>query len=223
MPSTCVDCDAVPGQFCLYHGSPPTPCPAGSYCAGSTSRPALCHAGYYCTGGAESPTPSDEGLTGGRCPLGHFCPTGTSSAHTNPCPGGRYGAEEGLTNAMCSNPCPKGHFCHPGTALARTSPCPGGRYGVVEGLTNSSCSGLCAPNHFCDEGSVSRAASPCLAMRLAASSDRRPSRVVSTGGSCALPPPPQCQQLLRTLFLAVPRASSCRLRRATPLWLSASR
>lgn len=34
-----------------------------------------CLAGFWCKGGASSPTPVD-GLSGSKCPLGHYCPAG---------------------------------------------------------------------------------------------------------------------------------------------------
>lgn len=43
--------------------------------------------GYYCNGSTILPNPPD-GSTGGGCPLGHYCPTGTSVPFA--CPMGYY-------------------------------------------------------------------------------------------------------------------------------------
>lgn len=37
-----------------------------------------CSAGYYCTAQANTSTPTD-GVTGDVCPVGHYCPTGSTA------------------------------------------------------------------------------------------------------------------------------------------------
>jgi hypothetical protein len=50
------------------------------------------------------------------CPVGSYCPDGASDPL--PCPGGRFGAEEGLYTSSCSGPCTAGFFCPPGSTNA---------------------------------------------------------------------------------------------------------
>ena len=37
----------------------------------------VCSAGYYCLGSATIPTPTD-GVTGGKCTPGNYCPEGST-------------------------------------------------------------------------------------------------------------------------------------------------
>lgn len=60
---------------------------------------------YYCMGGAVTPTPSD-GITGGPCPEGFYCPEGT--VQPVPCKPGTFSA---ATHATQCEPCLPGWFC----------------------------------------------------------------------------------------------------------------
>lgn len=63
---------------------------------------------YYCTGGSEISTPTND-HSGGLCPPGHYCPSGSVSPV--PCPPGTYTLQNGATEC---NICPAGKYCLPG-------------------------------------------------------------------------------------------------------------
>lgn len=71
---------------------------------------------YYCVGGAVTPTPSD-GITGGPCPEGFYCPQGT--VQPVPCKPGTFSA---VTHATQCEPCLPGWFCLSGSLYL----CPAG-------------------------------------------------------------------------------------------------
>lgn len=60
---------------------------------------------YYCVGEAVTPTPSD-GITGGPCPEGFYCPEGT--VQPVPCKPGTFAA---VTHAAKCEPCLPGWYC----------------------------------------------------------------------------------------------------------------
>lgn len=104
-------------------GSSCAPCPGGLYCGGTalTAPTDKCGKGHFCISRASSATPTD-GITGGICPAGFFCESGT----INPvrCTAGTYALEAGQSS--CSL-CPAGFFCD-GFATDRAFDCPTGRY-----------------------------------------------------------------------------------------------
>lgn len=53
--------------------------------------------GYYCSGGAVSAMPSD-GETGNICPVGHYCPLGSS--YPVVCPDGTYSNTTGTEHSF---------------------------------------------------------------------------------------------------------------------------
>lgn len=71
---------------------------------------------YYCVGGAVTPTPSD-GITGGPCPEGFYCPEGT--VQPVPCKPGTFSS---ATHATQCEPCLPGWFCLSGSLYL----CPAG-------------------------------------------------------------------------------------------------
>ena len=46
---------------------------------------------------------------------GHYCPDGSTTATQFPCPIGKYGDQEGLTNSDCSGLCKTNNYCGRGT------------------------------------------------------------------------------------------------------------
>lgn len=67
-----------------------TLCDYGKYCdtTGLTEPTADCDEGFYCLLGATVPNNPTEDSTGGPCPVGHYCPQGTSLPLG--CPAGSY-------------------------------------------------------------------------------------------------------------------------------------
>ncbi|XP_071807027.1 uncharacterized protein, partial [Asterias amurensis] len=85
-------------------------CPGGEYCEteGLESPTGPCQAGFYCVRGAILKTPVN-GVTGGICPVGAYCPTGTN--RTYDCPPGTYNPTEGRESVSQCKGCEPGEFC----------------------------------------------------------------------------------------------------------------
>ena len=67
-----------PGYFCKTGVK--SQCVAGTYCDAylMSANTLQCTAGYFCLAGATSIMPLNSFFNGGICPVGYFCPTGTS-------------------------------------------------------------------------------------------------------------------------------------------------
>ena len=104
-----------------------TPCPGGQYCdgIGRTEPAGLCDAGFYCREAAYTSAPPD-GITGGVCPAGGFCPAG--SAVGSACPAGYYSPSPGAKYATDCVPCDPGYFCAGSSSATATQPCAAGYY-----------------------------------------------------------------------------------------------
>ena len=158
-----------------------TPCTPGRFCesVGLTAVSGKCNAGFYCIFSAKSSSPSD-GITGDICPVGNYCPEGTSLPIT--CDAGSYANVTRLATCMecplgyfCFSdsvhplPCPVGFYCPSGTGL-NWIPCPTGTFSAFGGLNSvdqcQSCpggsycnaenatevSGLCSAGFYCESG-----------------------------------------------------------------------
>ena len=81
--------ECSPGYYCPSGSAKPQLCPGGFYCEGWRNfyYTGMCNKGYYCSGGSSTATPSD-GIVGGKCPAGHYCPVGTM--HPIACPVGTF-------------------------------------------------------------------------------------------------------------------------------------
>jgi hypothetical protein len=104
----CLNCTA--GHYCPGTGYPdPVPCPAGQY--GPTEGASQC---YPCTAGYACP---NAGMTmlRVRCAHGYYCPTGTSSPFTYPCPQGSFTNRTDASSASMCYPCPARFACTSGT------------------------------------------------------------------------------------------------------------
>jgi len=163
-------------------------CPPGKWCeGGKQSFSGLCDKGYVCTGGQATATPSGIFLftdyadnRSGRCPIGHYCPTGSS--FPVPCPAGTY--QDTLGQWECKScdiykycgrigltvpegPCALGYECLGGAIYAKPNdymtgqPCDKGTY--CQGGKSTKCPGgyyapvqgmgeclKCPPGSYCD-------------------------------------------------------------------------
>lgn len=131
------------------------PCPAGTY----SSRTNLyspdqcnnCPKGYWCAGGLNK--------WNGECSPGHYCPEGSWSPTTYPCPAGTYSNEIGLTSEDECLPCPEGSYCGEGFTVPVL--CPVGTYSNVTntiGMGPSNNEGErncmeCPAGYYCQLGS----------------------------------------------------------------------
>lgn len=101
---------------------------------------------------------SNDGLIetnqkGVKCPKGSFCPPLSGKAFL--CPGGTYGASEGLLTAACSGLCEPGYICDAGSTSKTAKKCPGGFYCIagtasVGPITPT----ICPEGYFCPPGSA---------------------------------------------------------------------
>ncbi len=71
------------------------------------------------------------------CPVGHYCPQGSSNGTALRCPAGRYGEHIRVARLQC-----KVNDCF------RSS-------GATKGLYDSSCTGICAAGYHCNDASTS--------------------------------------------------------------------
>ena len=142
MPTLSSGADAGPcpvGHYCEQQTQDPQPCPAGSFnnqtmitslseCQDCTpgyycDAPALdwptglCNAGFYCTSSSDSASPSTVTATGGPCPVGKYCVTGTSVPVD--CAAGNYNDIE--QQFECKN-CSAGYHCTSGSSSQTDCP-----------------------------------------------------------------------------------------------------
>lgn len=136
-----------------------TGCDPGTYCEGigKTAPTGNCSAGYYCSHNASVPAPTD-GITGNKCPVGHYCPIGTAQPklcspgfYTDTelnavcliCPAGKY-----CTNGSNPQDCPPGYYCPAGTGQ-NWQGCPSGTFSNDVGLKNETQCTQCTPGYYC--------------------------------------------------------------------------
>ena len=109
-------------------------CAAGHYCTGAavTAYQVECASGVaiadsvYCPAGSAAPTlavPGEYTLGGSPstrwtampCRSGSFCVNGTA----RPCPAGRFGCADRLTDDTCNGPCTAGSYCPSGSTTSQ--------------------------------------------------------------------------------------------------------
>ena len=101
-----------------------------------------------------------------RCPVGHYCPTGsgepircangtyqdqTTEWTCKECPAG-YFCDNTMSIVILDNSttvCPTGHYCPPGTRYANEFPCPIGTFNNRSGLVSDSDCSPCSGGYYC--------------------------------------------------------------------------
>lgn len=105
--------------------------------------------------GASTPTPTD-GVTGQRCPVGHYCGTGTPSP--TPCPAGTQSNVTGLVSSSACSACQGGYYCGSDGLSEPTGPCRAGFYcssgASIENPTDGVTGDECTTGHYCPEGTA---------------------------------------------------------------------
>jgi hypothetical protein len=151
----------VAGQLCPSGVTFPKPCTPGYYCATPASGvvDGPCSANYYCLQGAATATPSSTnnsyGSTGGICPRGQYCGSGTDIPHD--CPLGTFNNATGNPSAAGCLPCLGGYMCdQTGLALpykpcAASFYCPNGTVSATQ---------PCTLGHYCPGGDMTPRACP---------------------------------------------------------------
>jgi len=86
-------------------------CTAGSYCSatGLTYPSGNCTAGFYCASGSESRFGQTAFVSNQTCPIGSYCPTGSSVPSA--CPPGTYNPSRGKRAITECLDCPPGSYC----------------------------------------------------------------------------------------------------------------
>ncbi|XP_077065179.1 uncharacterized protein LOC143716507 [Siphateles boraxobius] len=98
-----------PGHMCPAGRPTQIPCPPGTFQSlQGQAECSLCPAGYFCAGsgtvteGTSIPVP---------CPRGYYCPAGSESGVSFPCPVGTFNGQLGLSRKDQCVPCPPGKYC----------------------------------------------------------------------------------------------------------------
>eukprot|EP01029_Cantina_marsupialis_P004433 TRINITY_DN14448_c0_g2_i1.p1 TRINITY_DN14448_c0_g2~~TRINITY_DN14448_c0_g2_i1.p1 ORF type:complete len:1632 (+),score=579.25 TRINITY_DN14448_c0_g2_i1:1-4896(+) len=176
------------GHYCPEETTNPIPCPSGTFnnysgmgalsdckaCTpgyqcpnqGTNIASEACTAGFQCQGGVSNPSVV--------CPVGHYCPEGTSDAlpceagtyqdrtqqtTCKPCPSGYY-CEIG-THTLVD--CPAGHYCLEGTEYGTEHPCPKGTFNAGVNLKSADECTPCTAGSYCASTGLSAVEGPCTA------------------------------------------------------------
>ena len=133
-------------------------CPAGYYGVDSERLVCeLCHPGYVCLGGTSSEFPLNEmNDQGYMCPLGHYCPSGSTKGV--PCPVATYANATGGTSLNNCTACPAGTYNNK-VGQSGCKVCASSAYTNNPGLVSCECIGanrvfesssskcICQPNY----------------------------------------------------------------------------
>lgn len=111
--SQCIPCTV--GNYCPQGSVSPTPCPAGRY------NPSTSASGLYecllCPQGMSCPHVGQIAVTD-PCAPGHYCPVGTVSALSYPCPAGTYTDAISLVRVNDCTICPERYVRSSGLSVA---------------------------------------------------------------------------------------------------------
>lgn len=236
------------GYYCEAGTLHPTPCPMGTYgadtklvdAAGCTAcksgfycdelglteetldaRNKQCDAGYFCTEGSETPYPED-GTSGNKCPVGHYCPTQSSEA--TECAAGTYETRTGSDECQT---CPEGFYC-PGPAtttpieceqgycaegVAIWTVCPDGYYGnsTITQMKNIDDCMICPEGKYCQDGVIKGDCSAGYFCDFKATAANDISKACPKGHYCdaGTDLPTRCDEGLYTLDLGSKSVKDC--------------
>ncbi|XP_071505048.1 uncharacterized protein [Diadema antillarum] len=124
-------------------------CLGGYYCGepGLTYPRTLCAAGYYCRRASRSATP-DQGNDADECPVGHYCPEGTTEPVA--CPLGTFSNNTGLMNVTECEYCTPGYYCDVTALTEPVAQCTMGFY-CEQGSDNQE-QYVCPAGRYCPVG-----------------------------------------------------------------------
>lgn len=120
------------------------------------------------------PNTGNETGVGGVCPVGHYCPTGTTVPL--PCAAGAFSNVTGLSTChQCpagyycllgadnyvGTPCDPGYYCPAGTTSATQYPCPAGTFYNLTMATSVSDCLPCPGGEFCATPGLSAPTGKC--------------------------------------------------------------
>lgn len=129
-----------------------TSCDPGKYCLmpGMQTYSGSCEAKYFCKKGAYFSKPETGSTDFGPCPVGMYCPAGTSNPI--PCPLGTYSMSIMLDDPANCVKCPSGYYCNQlGLTTYIGKECAEGYY-CTEGSTDPYQT-YCPAKHYCPKGS----------------------------------------------------------------------
>ncbi|XP_063692807.1 zonadhesin-like [Bolinopsis microptera] len=169
------------GYFCVTGSIQEDPelCPLGHYCPTGSSAGVLCKDGTWAS--AKGKVECDECEAGQYCtqnnldtlsiatdcPVGYWCPAGTSNPNEHACPAGTYGTSSGLSQSNQCTDCIAGFYCDQSDPTKLTGKCAAGHY-CTGGATTASPGKTatqdgngkytgnrkCPIGHYCPVGSV---------------------------------------------------------------------
>ena len=157
------------GYFCPPGQSVPNPsqyvCPQGHFCLDKSLAPVRCESGHYQDeiGQANCKVCPPSYFCDNRflpvvlfndslCPVGYYCPIGTSFAYENPCPRGTFSNTSGLSTSKQCIPCFPGHFCGESGLVEPSGPCFAGHVCVAGSDSPTPQDSPCPAGHFCPYG-----------------------------------------------------------------------
>ena len=131
-----------------------------------------CNPGFFCLEGASSPNNPTTTASSGPCPIGKYCPRGTS--YPLGCPPGSYMNSTGQdrcfdciagfycpanTTSYTDYPCPTGHYCTQNVSVPVK--CPSGTFrNITQGTKESDCQ-RCLPGFYCEKQGLSDVEGKC--------------------------------------------------------------
>ncbi|XP_058655214.1 SCO-spondin isoform X4 [Onychostoma macrolepis] len=143
-----------PGHMCPPGSPAQIPCPIGTYqnLQGQVEC-SVCPAGYFCAG--------SDTVTGGTsipvsCPRGYYCPPGSESGVSFPCPAGTFNGQLGLSSKDQCISCPPGKYCSSSGLDTPTGNCSPGyvcnQSASLSEPVGDSTGGRCTAGFYCPAG-----------------------------------------------------------------------